>query len=180
VSGDINDNVVDSGVVSHVVVLCLRIIVSVVFVDYSLNMTELFAYCSGWRVMVEQKLCVTLITGRTIDQGVAKELGKGSQEYFDHVAICFLDSSDIKKLDGVNVQVTSPYGSVVVKAKTYPYGSIPGMIFMPCGLWANAICSDETDSIGMPTFRGFTVEVEPAPDKSILTLDELLKQQFGK
>jgi formylmethanofuran dehydrogenase subunit D len=133
--------------------------------------------------MVEQKLRVTLITGRTIDQGVAKELGKGSQEYFDSVAICFLDSSDIKKLglkNGVNVQVTSPYGSVVVKAKKYPYGAMPGMIFMPCGLWANAICSDATDSIGMPTYRGFTVEVEPAPDKPVLTLDELLKQQFGK
>jgi len=133
--------------------------------------------------MVEQKLRVTLITGRTIDQGVAKELGKGSQEYFDSVAICFLDPSDIKKLglkNGVNVQITSPYGSVVVKAKKYPYGAISGMVFMPCGLWANAICSDETDSIGMPTFRGFTVEVEPAPDKPVLTLDELLKQQFGK
>ncbi|MDR2720311.1 MAG: molybdopterin dinucleotide-binding protein [Nitrososphaerota archaeon] len=133
--------------------------------------------------MVEQKLRVTLITGRTIDQGVGKELGKGSQEYFDSVAVCFLDSSDIKKLglkSGMNVQVTSQFGSVVVKARTYPYGAMPGMIFMPCGIWANAICSAETDSVGMPTFRGFAVEIEPAPDKPVLTLDELLKQEFGK
>jgi formylmethanofuran dehydrogenase subunit D len=133
--------------------------------------------------MVEQKLRVTLITGRTIDQGVGKELGKGSKEYFDSVAVCFFDSGDFKKLGlkiGVNVQVTSPHGSVVVKAKIHPYGAMPGMIFMPCGLWANVVCSADTDSIGMPTFRGFMVEVEPAPDKPVLTLDELLKQEFGK
>jgi len=133
--------------------------------------------------MVEQKLRVTLITGRTIDQGVGKELGKGSKEYFDSVAVCFLDSGDIKKLglkSGMHVQVTSPNGSVVVKARKYPYGALSGMVFMPCGLWANVLCSSETDSIGMPTFRGFTVEVEPAPDKPVLTLDELLKQEFGK
>ncbi|MCL1976924.1 MAG: molybdopterin dinucleotide-binding protein [Candidatus Bathyarchaeota archaeon] len=133
--------------------------------------------------MAEQKLRVTLITGRTIDQGVGKELGKGSDKYFDSVAVCFLDPSDIKKLglkSGMNVQVTSKYGSVVVKAKKYTHGAIPGMIFMPCGLWANIICSADTDSIGMPTFRGFTVEVEPAPNKPVLTLDELLKQEFGK
>ncbi|MCL2134695.1 MAG: molybdopterin dinucleotide-binding protein [Candidatus Bathyarchaeota archaeon] len=133
--------------------------------------------------MVERKLRVTLITGRTIDQGVGKELGKGSQEYFDNVAVCFLDSGDIKKLglkNGMNVQVTSQFGSVVVKAKKYPHGAMSGIVFIPCGIWANVICSSETDSIGMPTFRGFEVEVEPAPDKPVLTLDELLKQEFGK
>jgi len=133
--------------------------------------------------MVEQKLRVTLITGRTIDQGVGKELGKGSKEYFDSAAVCFLDSNDLKKLglkNGMNVQVTSPNGSVVVKARKYPYGSLHDMVFMPCGLWANVLCSADTDSIGMPTFRGFAVEVEPAPDKPVLTLDELLKLEFGK
>jgi len=34
--------------------------------------------------------------------------------------------------------------------------------------------------MGMPIFKGFTVEVEPAPNKPVLTLDELLKQEFGK
>lgn len=129
------------------------------------------------------KLRVTLITGRTIDQGVGKEMGKGSQEYFDSAAVCFLDPVDVKKLglkSGMNVKVTSPYGSVVVKAKKYNRGAMPGMIFIPCGLWANAVCSADTYSMGMPIFRGFTVEVEPAPGQPVLTLDELLKEQFGK
>jgi formylmethanofuran dehydrogenase subunit D len=133
--------------------------------------------------VVEQKLRMTLNTGRTIEQGVGKELGKGSPEYFDSVAVCFLDPADAKRLglkSGSNVKITSPYGSVIVKAKKYAHGTMSGMVFMPCGLWANVVCGSDTDSIGMPTFRGFAVEVEPAPGMSVLTLDELLKQEFGK
>lgn len=133
--------------------------------------------------MVEQKLHAILITGRTIDQGVGKEMGKGSKEYFDSSALCFIDESDMKKL-GIksrsNVKVTSKYGSVIVKAAKNPYGSNPGLVFIPCGLWANAICGDETFGMGMPLFKGFQVEVEPAPKQAILTLDELLKEEYGR
>ena len=133
--------------------------------------------------MVEQKLRATLITGRTIDQGVGKEMGKGSKEYFDSASVCFIDEADMKKL-GIksrsNVQVTSKYGSVIVKALKNPYGSNPGIVFIPCGLWANAICGDETFGMGMPLFKGFPVEVEAAPKQVILTLDELLKEEYGR
>ena len=133
--------------------------------------------------MVEPKLHAILITGRTIDQGVGKEMGKGSKEYFDSSSICVIDEADMKKL-GIksrsNVKVTSKYGSVIVKATKNPYGSNPGLVFIPCGLWANAICGDETFGMGMPLFKGFQVEVEPAPDQVILTLDELLKEEYGR
>jgi formylmethanofuran dehydrogenase subunit D len=133
--------------------------------------------------MVEQKLQVTLITGRTIDQGVGKEMGKGSQEYFESSAVCFIDEADMKKLgikSRTNVKVSSRFGSVIVKALKNPYGSNPGLVFIPCGLWANAICGDFTYGMGMPMFKGFQVEVESAPNQAILTLDELLKQEYGR
>ncbi|MCW4005228.1 MAG: molybdopterin dinucleotide-binding protein [Candidatus Bathyarchaeota archaeon] len=133
--------------------------------------------------MVDQKLRATMITGRTIDQGVGKELGKGSQEYFDSAAVCFLDKSDMVKFGIRNrsiVRVTSKFGSVIVKAKKFPRGSMPGMAFMPCGLWANAVCGDDTYSMGMPLFKGFPVEIELAPNETILNLDELLKKEFGR
>ena len=133
--------------------------------------------------MVEQKLRAILITGRTIDQGVGKEMGKGSQEYFDSSSICVIDESDMKKLgikSRANVKVTSKYGSVIVKAAKNPYGSNPGLVFIPCGLWANAICGDETFGMGMPLYKGFAVEVEPAPNQVVLTLDELLKEEYGR
>ena len=133
--------------------------------------------------MVEQKLTAILITGRTIDQGVGKEMGKGSKEYFDSSSICIIDEADLKKLgikSRTNVRVTSKYGSVIVKAAKNPYGSNPGLVFIPCGLWANAVCGDETFGMGMPLFKGFKVEVEAAPKEVVLTLDELLKEEYGR
>jgi formylmethanofuran dehydrogenase subunit D len=133
--------------------------------------------------MVEQKLRATLITGRTIEQGVGKEIGKGSVEYYDSCAVCFFDKSDMLKLgikNGSIVKVTSKFGSVIVKAQKYPWGTNPGMVFIPCGSWANCVTGDDTYSMGMPLFKGFPVEVEPAPNEPVLTLDELLMKQFGR
>ncbi len=133
--------------------------------------------------MGKQKLQLTIITGRTIDQGVGKERGKSSEHYFEHAAVCFMDGHDMSELgvkDGTNVRVTSKYGSVVVKCKEFPRGSMPRVLFMPCGLWANAICGDETYGVGAPLFKGFPVEVEPAPDEPILRLKELLLKQYGR
>lgn len=133
--------------------------------------------------MVQRKLRVTLLTGRTIEQGVGKEQGKTSPEYFEACSMVYMDGDDMKKLgirNGENVLVTTSNGSVVLKAVKYPRGSTPGLIYIPYGLWANVIVSDETTSIGMPTFKGTPAEVEPAPDKSILTLRELLLEQFGR
>lgn len=133
--------------------------------------------------MVEQKLHATLITGRTIEQGVGKELGKGSLEYFESCAVCFFDKSDMIKLgikSGSTVRVTSKFGSIVVKAQPYPWGTHPGMVFMPCGSWANVVTGDETYGMGMPLYKGFPVEVETAPNEPVWTLDELLIKQFGR
>ena len=133
--------------------------------------------------MVQRKLRVTLLTGRTIEQGVGKEQGKTSPEYFEACSMVYMDGDDMKKLglkNGENVLVTTSNGSVVLKAVKYPRGSTPSLIYIPYGLWANVIVSDETSSIGMPTFKGTPAEVEPAPNKRILTLKELLLEQFGR
>lgn len=129
------------------------------------------------------KLKVTLITGRTIEQGVSKEHGKSSIEYMESVAVCYMDPQDLKKLgikDGTNVEVSTSFGSVVVKAIKSMRAPHPGVIFMPYGPWANAVVDPETHGLGMPSFKGIPAEVTPAPDKPILTLNELLKAQFGK
>ncbi len=130
-----------------------------------------------------QKLQLTLITGRTIDQGVGKERGKASKEYFDTTSICFLDLVDLQKLgikSGTNVKLTTKFGSVIAKVLQYPRGSMVGIVFMPCGSWANAICGDDTYSMGMPLFKGFPVEIEPAPDQPVLNLKELMKKEYGR
>jgi len=129
------------------------------------------------------KLKVTLLTGRTIEQGAGKERGKSSKEYVESVSVCFMDPEDMKKLgvkDGVNVQVSTAFGSVVVKAKKSLRAPHPGVIFIPYGLWANVVVDPETHGIGMPSFKGVPATVEPAPDKPVLGLEELLKTVFRK
>jgi formylmethanofuran dehydrogenase subunit D len=133
--------------------------------------------------MMQQKLHVTLLTGRTIEQGVGKEAGKATEGYIESTTMCYMDAGDMKKLgikNNTNVQVTTPNGSVVLKAVKHPRGAMPGMLYIPYGPWANAIVSEETTSIGTPSFKGTPAEVEPAPDKPVLTLKELLRRQFGK
>lgn len=133
--------------------------------------------------MVEQKLKVTLLTGRTIEQGVGKEKGKSSKEYFDACSMCYMDTDDMAKLgvkNNTNILVTTINGQVVLKAVKYTRGATPGLIYIPYGPWANAVCSDATTSIGMPTFKGTPAEVQAAPNKKVLTLEELLKSEFGR
>ena len=129
------------------------------------------------------KLKVTLLTGRTIEQGVGKERGKASEDYFESVAVCYIDPEDMKRLgirEGTNVRVSTDYGSVILKALKSPRGPHAGVVFIPYGVWANAVVSTETDSIGMPSLKGIPAEIEPAADKVVLGLSGLLKEQFGK
>ena len=115
---------------------------------------------------MSEKLQLTLITGRSIDQGAGKEYGKGSQQYYNTAAICYLDPVDLKKLEishKSHVKVTAKFGSVVVRAQKYPFGNNPGLIFMPCGLWANAVCGDTTYSRDTVPIMLRKV-VEPPPD----------------
>jgi formylmethanofuran dehydrogenase subunit D len=129
------------------------------------------------------KLRVTLLTGRTIEQGVGKEHGKSSKEYMESVSVCYMDPEDMKKLgvkDKTNIQVSTAFGSVVVKAVKSLRAPHPGVIFIPYGPWANVVVDPETHGIGMPSFKGIPATVEPAQEKPVLGLKELLKLQFRK
>ena len=129
------------------------------------------------------KLKITLLTGRTIEQGVGKERGKASEDYFESVAVCYVDPEDMKRLGirgGTNVRVSTDYGSVILKALKSQRGPHVGVIFIPYGVWANAVVSTETDSVGMPSLKGIPAEIEPAANKAVLGFSELLREQFGK
>jgi formylmethanofuran dehydrogenase subunit D len=133
--------------------------------------------------MMQGKLKVTLLTGRTIEQGVGKEYGKSSPEYYEACSMVYMDADDMKKLGvktGTHVLVNTPTGSVVLRAVKYPRSAIPGLVYIPYGPWANAVVSDATTSIGTPSFKGTPAEVEPAPDKPVLSMQELLKKEFGR
>ena len=123
------------------------------------------------------------MTGRTIEQGVGKERGKSSKEYVESVSVCYVDPEDLKRLgikEKTNVLVSTGYGSVVVKALKSLRGPHLGVVFIPYGPWANVVVDPETHGVGMPSLKGIPAEVEPAPDKPVLGLEEILREQFGK
>jgi formylmethanofuran dehydrogenase subunit D len=127
-------------------------------------------------------ISVNLISGRTIQQGVAIESGKEKPSYRTACGIIEMDREDFKKLGAwknTNVKVTSEYGSVVVKAVEATQGPHPGVAFIPMGPWANSVVSDNTYSTGMPTFKGTPVKVEVAINEPILLGIELVQKQCG-
>lgn len=130
-----------------------------------------------------QKLHVILVTGRTIDQGVGKEQGKTSEQYFNNVSVCHVDEADLLRLrikEKTNVLISTKHGFVVLRALKSLRGPHPGLVFIPYGPWANAVVDPETDGIGMPSLKGISAEIEPASNKPVLSMKELLKEQFGR
>ncbi|HVN65897.1 MAG TPA: molybdopterin dinucleotide binding domain-containing protein, partial [Methanomicrobiales archaeon] len=66
-----------------------------------------------------KKITLNMITCRSIKQGVGIEAGKTSQKYFDACSIIEMHPDDFKELGilpNTNVKVTTPVGSVIVKA----------------------------------------------------------------
>ncbi len=125
---------------------------------------------------------VNLISGRSIQQGVAIEGGKEKPAYRTAAGIIELDPSDLKKLGAwknTNVKVTSEFGSVIVKAIETTQGPHPGLGFIPMGPWANTIINPNTYSTGMPTFKGVPVKVEVAINEPVLLGIELVQRSCG-
>ena len=125
---------------------------------------------------------LNLISGRTIQQGVAIEGGKEKPYYRTAAGIIEMDNEDLKKLGAwknTNVRVSSKYGSVIVKAIETTQGPHPGLGFIPMGPWANAVISDNTYSTGMPTFKGVPVTVEVAGNEPIMLGIDLVQKQCG-
>jgi len=126
------------------------------------------------------KLKLNLISGRTIQQGVAMEGGKEKDAYTKACGIIEMDPSDLKKLGiwkGTNVRVTSEWGSVVVKAVEATQGPHPGLAYIPMGPWANSVVNPRTYSTGMPTFKGVPIEVEPAMNEPVLSSVQLVQKK---
>ncbi|HMK16122.1 MAG TPA: molybdopterin dinucleotide binding domain-containing protein [Methanomicrobiales archaeon] len=129
-----------------------------------------------------KKITLNMITCRTIKQGVGIEAGKTSQKYFDACSIIEMHPDDIRELGiipNTNVKVTTPVGSVIVKAIVPRQAHYRGLGHIPMGPWANRIVSAYTYSTGEPCFKGFPADVEPAPSESILSAVDVVKDACG-
>jgi formylmethanofuran dehydrogenase subunit D len=123
------------------------------------------------------KIKVTLISGRTSQQGVGLEVGKTSDQYFKSVSYVDVSAEDAEALgleNGKPVEVATPHGSVVVAGRISK-GLDEGMAFFPYGLWANQVFGSETDGTGMPAYKGVEATLEPVKGE-IPSLAELVEK----
>ncbi|MBN1799990.1 MAG: molybdopterin dinucleotide-binding protein [Candidatus Lokiarchaeota archaeon] len=121
---------------------------------------------------------LTLLTGRTIQQGVALEGSKTSKENVRACGICMFDKDDFKKLDcipGTPVKVITDFGEVVVYSVVSDEGPHPGTIFIPMGPWANQVVNPDSLSCGTPTFKGMKARVEVIQNGKVLNALDLMR-----
>ena len=120
-----------------------------------------------------------LLTGRTINQGVALEGGKTTKENVRAAGICAFDKKDFAKLNclaGTPVKVITDYGEVLVFSTISEEGPHPGIIFIPMGPWANQIVNPSSQSCGTPTFKGIKARVAVVKNAKVLDAVQLISK----
>jgi formylmethanofuran dehydrogenase subunit D len=127
-----------------------------------------------------EKLIVTLISGRTVNQGVGLEEGKMSEKYVKSVQQVQINPKDAEKLDLTNddtVEISTKDGKVIVNWMP-DLRLDQGLVFFPYGPWANQLFNSVTDGTGMPSFKGIKGTVT-ASDKEATSLKEILDMIKG-
>ena len=103
----------------------------------------------------------TLITGRTRDQGKSLHEGKMSPAYEEATTWVGINADDMAELAVTGeqiVRVRTDAGEIEapVRASDLPRG----LIFIPMGPLANQLIGLDTESTGMPPYKGLEAEVE--------------------
>jgi formylmethanofuran dehydrogenase subunit D len=103
--------------------------------------------------------------GRTTRQGQQINISKDSPEYLAMVTTLIMHVDDMKEAgiaSGGRVRVRSDNGEGLFQCKE---GKVPpGMIFVPYGPPTCRLMGQDTDGTGMPTSKGWEVEIEPVED----------------
>jgi formylmethanofuran dehydrogenase subunit D len=104
--------------------------------------------------------------GRTTKQGQQINIGKDHAEYQALVSTLIMHPDDMKEAGistGGTVRVRSENGEGLFRCRE---GKVPpGMIFVPYGPPTCRLMGQTTDGTGMPTSKGWEVEVEPVAEE---------------
>ena len=102
-----------------------------------------------------------LIPGRTSKQGQQVNVGKDQDAYLAIVNTLTMHPDDMRELGvaaGAAVRLRTETGEATFQCKE---GKVPvGMIFVPYGPPTCRLMGAETDGTGMPTSKGWEVDVE--------------------
>jgi formylmethanofuran dehydrogenase subunit D len=108
--------------------------------------------------------------GRTTKQGQQINIGKETPEYLAMTTTITMNPEDMKEAgihSGGIVRVVSTNGEALFHCKE---GKVPpGMIFVPYGPPTCKLMGQTTDGTGMPTSKGWEVEVLPVQEKENAT-----------
>lgn len=118
-------------------------------------------------------------SGRTAEQGAQLDHKDGT-EYSIETSYCFLHPMDAMKIgveEGEHVLITSETGKTVFSVRESPE-TPEGVVFLPCGPFANFILHSKTHSTGAPDFKGMPVEVEPT-DLPLVSAWDLMEELGG-
>jgi len=117
--------------------------------------------------------------GRTTKQGQQVNVGKDTAAYRAIVGTLTMNADDLAELGilaGSTVRLRSDNGEAVFLCQA---GKVPpGMIFVPYGPPTCRLMGNTTDGTGMPTSKGWEVEVElvappePVPETSDTSEEE--------
>ena|SRR5436190_15792091 len=103
-----------------------------------------------------------LNSSRSSRQGTLINVGKDSQEYIDLTNTMTMTATDMEQIglsEGQMALVRTEFGEALFKCQA---GKIPeGMIFVPYGPPTCKLMGGDTDGTGMPTSKGWEVEVVP-------------------
>jgi len=99
---------------------------------------------------------------RTAKQGAQINVGKDDEEYQKIVNTLTISAADMQSLGiaaGDSVRVRTEYGEATFQCEV---GKVPdGLLFVPYGPPTCRLMGGNTDGTGMPTSKGWEVEVEP-------------------
>jgi formylmethanofuran dehydrogenase subunit D len=103
-----------------------------------------------------------LIPGRTSKQGQQINVGKDEDAYVAMTTTITMHADDLKEMGltaGQKVRVRTETGEAEFSVQA---GNIPrDMLFVPYGPPTCRLMGGDTDGTGMPTSKGWDVEVEP-------------------
>ena len=107
--------------------------------------------------------------GRTTKQGRQINVGKENAEYEEMVTTLIIHPDDIADIGAsvrgsVRVRSENGEGTFVCKEHGGKEGKVPpGMVFIAYGPPTCRLMGQSTDGTGMPTSKGWEVEIEPLP-----------------
>lgn len=103
-----------------------------------------------------------LIPGRTSKQGQQINVGKDGDAYQAIVTTLTMNAEDMQELGvvaGGSIRVRTETGEAIFQCKD---GNVPrGLLFVPYGPPTCRLMGGATDGTGMPTSKGWDVEIEP-------------------